>query len=211
VSLRLHLRLRAGNKILVNEKMIRHFAAVSSLLLLVVTLSGQTPAVPETSPGNWSAVVNGVRGRLIVTPVPDPRGAQFQLEFELQNMTNNAEPIDIWWGNWNDMLRFALEDESGAPVISGVEPGGNQMIIAPFWLKLIRQGSMRAIVSTAGFEYLQAPERLLLRPTVFQGWFLPLPRTSKLYLSAVFTPPKSREKTRSQWVGPLSLPRVALP
>jgi hypothetical protein len=181
-------------------------------MLVALALAAQD-RVAELPQDNWSAVSNGIRGRLIATPIPDPRGAQFRLELELQNVTNALQPIEIWWSNWNDMLKFGLQDETGASAGSEVQPGGNQQVLPPFWLQLLPQSSMRATVAGAAFEYIPAtrPDRLLLRPTVFQGWFLPLARTSRLYLHATLTPQKSRDSRRSQWVGPLALPRVALP
>jgi hypothetical protein len=191
---------------------LRYSLSIALLFLVVLTLVGQEPS-RQTSQENWSAEVEGLRGRLIATPLTEPRGPQFLLEIELQNTTNSAAPIEIWWGTWNGMLQFKLEEESGKPVISDVVPGGNNASIPPYWLKLPDHSSIRAVVAARGFEYMTpaTPDRLFLRPAVFQGWFLPVKRTSKLFLSAVFTPPKAPEPSRFQWVGPLTLPRVPLP
>jgi hypothetical protein len=158
----------------------------------------------------WSDVVSGLRGRLIATPVPDTRGPQVKIELELENVTNNPDPIAIWWTDWTPMLKLSLEDE--AFPLNGLQPGGNRPVLPGQWLILPRQSSLRMTVSKAAYEYVK-PQTVWFRPTVFQGWLLPESRTSKLYVSGTLTPEKSREKRANQWglSLPLRLPRVELP
>jgi len=59
-----------------------------SIVLLVALFT--TPALAD----DWSPVVHGLRGRLIVTATTDViHRPQWKLELELQNVTDLAEPI----------------------------------------------------------------------------------------------------------------------
>ena len=191
---------------------LRSALALCAILAFASTLQrGAQRAEPQSTESSWSPVIQGVRGRLFVVSEGDLRQPQGRVEIELQNVTNALTPIPIWWGNWNDMLKFGLEEGSGAPVVSDVSLGGNMQVPPPFWLELLPRSTTRATVTATLYQHLPSPERLLIRPTVFQGWILFPGRTWTPYLNATFTPPKSKEERQTQFTGPLRLPRVALP
>src|SRR4051812_23001173 len=78
-------------------------SANASATATTTTTSGEArpsaPAVADTAPA-WSPVVNGLRGRLIATPVKDPSGKpQVRLELVLDNVSDSAAPINLGWGN----------------------------------------------------------------------------------------------------------------
>jgi hypothetical protein len=169
----------------------------------------QTPAPQLTSPrddsDNWSPVVEGVRGRLIATSAQDAGRPQIRLDLELENVTDLGTPIEIWWTNWSAMLDLSLEDSTGT-VLPRLGLAGNEAGPPPFWLALLRHGSMRAMITKHAFEYV-SNDRLLLRPTTFQGWAL-ADRTSPLYLRGTLTPKPSPQPRDRAWRGPLAFPRV---
>jgi hypothetical protein len=162
--------------------------------------------LPGTGDG-WSAVVRGLRGRLVTTKASDSAGRpQLRLDLELENVTDSAAPIEIFWGDFGSMLRLELEDEAGT-VLPKDAVGGSFASGPPHWLAVPVSSAIRMTISKAAYEYVPGG-RVLLRPMTFQAWAVPATRTGKVFLRGTLTPPTS---TEGSWTGALDLPRVALP
>ena len=174
--------------------------------------SGAAPgpaSAAQADPG-WSVVVDGVRGRLVVTRAPEHAGKpQLHIDLELENVRDTAMPAEIRWGSFEDMVKFSLEDAAGR-ALPAIAPGGNSLAIPDYWQPLPIRAALRVPISRNAYEYVSAG-RTLFRPLVFQAWELTDPPPGPLYLRATFTPARSDEANRNVWTGPLELPRVALP
>ncbi len=157
----------------------------------------------------WSKVVQGVRGRLIATPVKRADGArQLRIDVELENVSDLASPLHIWWSDIESVVDFTLEDEAGS-VVPRMSPGGNHMSPLPHWFSLEGQSLVRFTVTRNAYEYVPGV-RTLLRPVSFQAW--EPPATGKLYLRATLDAKGAEDVSmRPIWRGPLALPRVLLP
>jgi hypothetical protein len=187
----------------------------SSATTSATTASAPAPIAPATvrphdTADGWSAVVQGVRGRLVATAAPGPAGKpQLRIEIELEDMSDGASPVEIWWAGLGSMLHLSLADEAGTALPqNGV--GGNDMSASPRWLKLTPHGTTRVTVSDAAYEYVPGG-RTMLRPVSLQAWDMPATRTHKLYLSAKLVPPPPTEPGHRAWSGALALPPVLLP
>jgi hypothetical protein len=166
---------------------------------------------PQDAGGAWSADVAGVRGRLLATPAQTTDGPrQLRLEVELENVSDVAAPIEIWWTDVEGAVTFSLEDEAGNAVPeTGI--GGNHLSPLGHWLRLESRSATRMVVTPAAYEYVR-PGVTLLRPVTFQAWDLSQPSTAKLYLRARLAPGAAEGSVpRRNWKGPLELPRVVLP
>ncbi len=173
---------------------------------VLACLAGTASAAPTA----WSPVVDGVHGRLIVTPILDAKQhPQLRVELELENTSDVANPIPISWGAYGAMLDFDLEDERGKVIDKAALPG-NELSFTPVALQLPVSSTLRVTISAAALEYVPGG-KTLLRPVVFQGWDLPA-KPTKLFLRAKFVPATpSTTSDRRAFKGPLELPRVALP
>ena len=175
-----------------------------SIVLLVALFT--TPALAD----DWSPVVHGLRGRLIVTATTDViHRPQWKLELELQNVTDLAEPISLSANLPSQMVELVLEDEAGKPIPRAAVPG-NEITPPPYVLNLPVASTLRMTLSSEAIAY--GTKIPLLRPFAFQAWWLPA-KHGKLYLSAKLRPAAGGRKIDSpnEWTGELALPRVALP
>jgi hypothetical protein len=157
---------------------------------------------------DWSPTVDGLRGRLVVTPASDAgHRAQLRIELELENTSDRADPLAFVAGNPSQVIELTLEDEAGKRIErAGV--GGNELTIPAYTLQLPVASTLRMTLSPAAYEY--APRGVMLRPFSFQAWDLPA-KHGKLYLRAKFKPLAGKLDSRHAWKGELALPRVALP
>ena len=165
------------------------------------------PVLPE---GEWSAVVDGIRGRLITTPRTEEGRPQVQIHLELENVSDLGNPIEIRWTDVRSHLQLSLEYDNRVAAAGYIEPGGNHMTPSPFWLQLPSESSMRFTISSGAYDYL-SDGRVWLRPLPFRAWIMTENRGRKLYLRGKLIPNQSTEDGHSPWKGPLDLPRVALP
>jgi hypothetical protein len=175
---------------------------------VMACLAGTAAAAP--APSSWSPIVDGIHGRLIVTPILDAKQhPQLRIELELENTSDVANPIPISWGAYGQMLQLVLEDEHGK-VIPQNGIGGNELSFAPVALQLPVASTLRVTISTAALEYVPGGTTML-RPVSLQAWNLPA-KPTKLFLRAKFVPAMpSATSDRRAFKGPLELPRVALP
>lgn len=186
-------------------------AAALVVLAFVVPRAAQSPSSgARGSEGSWSETVDGLRGRLILTAFLDGRNQQMRIDLEIENVRDTLGPIEIPWRDPpSSIVQFALEDQAGAPVVSDIIPAGNERSSMPYVLTLPMSSATRITLSPGAYQY-SSPT--LFRPFTFVGWRMS-PAPAPLYLSAKLTPkrPDTADNVRRLWLGPLVLPRVALP
>jgi hypothetical protein len=186
----------------------------AAALLLVALVSGTATSNSQpTSTDQWSPAVDGIRARLIAVPTENGGRPQLRLELELENVSDSGNPIEIWWTGLSSMLDLALEDETGK-ALPRISAGGNELTPLPFWLPILHQSSLRVVVAAKAYEY-RDPDRVFLRPMVFQEWALaPSASPSRLFIRGTLTPkdaPERSERRNQAWRGPLKLPRAEIP
>jgi hypothetical protein len=159
--------------------------------------------------GDWSAPVEGLRGRLIVATVEDAGGPLMRLELELENVRDVSSPIAIWWDRWSAQLDLSVEDGAGTPLPRSV-PAGNEIWPPPYWLHIPSRSSLRMVIANGAYEY--PSDRVWFRPIAVMAWELPR-NGSTVYVRGTLVPrdPAEPHPLYRAWRGPLSLPRVALP
>jgi hypothetical protein len=169
------------------------------------------PATPTAPDGaGWSPGSHGLRGRLVVTQMPgEPGQPQIRLDLELENVSDSAMPIEIWWESFADMLELTLEDEAGVALPREMI-GGNYLSPPPHWLAIPHGAAIRLRISRNVYEYVR-PGRTLIRPFSLQAWVSPAAPAGTLYLRGTLTAKATGETGHRAWTGPLALPRVALP
>jgi hypothetical protein len=156
----------------------------------------------------WSPVVDGLRGRLVVTATVDAaKRPQLAIALELDNASDSAAPITLAAGAPSQMVKLVLEDEAGKAIAHGAI-AGNELIGPPYVLALPVHSTLRTTLSPAAYEYVPSG-RTMLRPFALVAWDVPA-KHGKLYLRATFAPVASKD-VRGKWNGSLALPRVALP
>jgi hypothetical protein len=187
-------------------------AAACVLLAIVVRRAAQAPGPPpRVIEGRWSAIVNGLRGRLLLTADDEGTRPQLRIELELENVRDTLRPIEIPWREPpSSIVQFSLEDQAGAPVVSDIIPGGNEFSTMPYVLTLPMSSATPH--DTVAWRIRIPKDAILFRPFTFVGWRMTA-APAPLYLSAKLAPkrPDTADQTRRLWVGPLVLPRVALP
>ena len=153
--------------------------------------------------------MQGLRGRLIAIPAKVADGGrQLRIEIELENVSDVADPMEIWWTDVQSVVTFSLEDEAGR-VLPELSLGGNHISPLGHWLRLEPHSLTR--MTPAAYEYVR-PGETLLRPVAFQGWDLSQAPPGELYLRVKLAPGAAEGPIpRRNWKGPLELPRVALP
>jgi hypothetical protein len=171
-------------------------------LCLAALLAASVPAAADPKPppraDAWSPAVEGLRGRLVLTPTQDTtHRPQLQIALELENTSDSAAPLAISAGSPSQMLKLTLEDEAGKEVAHDAV-GGNELTL------------LRMTLSPAAYEYVPSGVTLL-RPFALVAWDMPAKRAGKLYLRATLAPVAPKDAGPRAWKGPLELPRVALP
>jgi hypothetical protein len=163
-----------------------------------------------TVEGAWSPVVDGLRGRLVLTGASDSlKRAKLQISLDLENVRNDSTSIGIWLlhGLNNRVVPLTLVDESGQEVPRLV-PAGSETN-GPL-LRWIPARETVRIAFWGGYEYVTARSRILLRPSTFVAWDITSLR-NQLYLRGAVTPYVSPDSSQRGWAGTLQLPLVALP
>lgn len=160
---------------------------------------------------DWSAPVDGVRGRLIVTPSD---AGQFKLELELQNVGAGAGPKEIWWDSTTSNLNLLLVDETGKQLtrVRPVSIPSTGMRGGPFWLPLLRQSSVRVTVANNPYGK-DADGRTWLFLLLSHEWTIAKGPggPTRLFIDGIFRPDKEPEARYQMWRGSLNLPRVEIP
>jgi hypothetical protein len=168
---------------------------------------------PSATEGQWSSVVDGLRGRLIATAQTLEGKPQVQIDVELENVSDGS--IAIQWWDAESALSYSLEADDGPATADEIFPGGSHWIPNKSSLLFVpSRTSMRMTAVTQAYEYL-ANGGVLLRPETFHAWIIPKTPTQKLFLRGRFqtggVTGSESEQALTGWKGPLELPRVALP
>jgi hypothetical protein len=173
--------------------------------------SSPAPIEPVVDDG-WSPTVDGLRGRLIATKTKDANGrAELKLDLELDNVSSSKKPVEIWWGDFNEMLHFALDDQTGKE-LPGDAAGGNYLSGPPHWLTVASGKPVRLTISETSYEYVPSGVTLF-RPLTFQSWEVSKNAASKMFARASLTPskipiPPADAAGHHGFSGSLDLPRI---
>jgi hypothetical protein len=196
-----------------------------SLCCSVAALSvcfGETPpgdtsvGITETA-GNWSGIVDQVRGRLIATTTQDSHGAtEVRVYVELQNL--DAQPFfgkKISFDR-DTSLEWKMTDASGKMVPAWKEgvPWQFEYMSSTFSITVLGDSTLRFPVCTADYCLLEDSHALLF----FQGpmntppWHIASKGPVQYFLGANFRGlEKGEVPTQYIWSGPISLPPMRLP
>src|SRR5436305_602721 len=121
---------------------------IAAALFAAVVLICSPVARGET--GQWSAAVNGLRGRLTTKEdKPFESTRMIAVYLELENVSDIGNPLELYFDPTNSVVSKVI-DESGKPL---AEPPTAADIISgpPYWLALPWDGSMRFRVSISGY------------------------------------------------------------
>lgn len=180
----------------------------------VVSVDAATDARPvapsQRTDGGWSAVVDGLRGRLSVGD--EGKGPmQKTVDLELESAVG-SDPIEVLWGDAGSFVGFSLENAAGTVMVGQVSVAGYPVQF-PYGMVLPGGATVRLPITRSAIEY---PEDggAFFRPTMPQRWPLDGGVTDGLYLRAKLVASAEKRKARPgtrAWAGPeLALPRVAL-
>ena len=174
--------------------------------LVIATTSAASAAPIE---GAWSAPVDGVRARLVVTPFVDAsKHAQLAIAIELDNASDRGMPITIAAGAPSQMIDLALADENGKPIKQSAV-GGNEITPPPFLLALPVRSTLKWVIAENAYEYVPSGI-VMLRPFSLTAWNVPA-KHGAFVMTATLHPVSSKAVTGS-WAGKtIDVPGVKLP
>jgi len=165
--------------------------------------------------GDWSEVVNGLRGRLLVYDDQGSSAANHaRVYLELQHVFQGAWaiPLEIYYDiGVRDDLHLEVRDRLDKPIplapiaIRGFVPN-------PCWVTLPCDSivRLRADLYTLGPQ--SKPDGLeILAP--HGGWIIQPNATNDIFLCGSFTPPKDHPSCLNYhvWQGTLNFPKVKIP
>jgi len=157
--------------------------------------------------GTWSAPVDGLRGRLLVTPGDTFNGTRMLVVYlELENVSNVANPLEIYFDEYRT-LESKVVDGEGKPL---KQPPVAASILSPgpYWLTIPVDGLLRFRVSVSGYGIYKDSGTDL--PMSSGNWVIPRGDKKEYFLEATFKADPDKAKPRA-WQGTLSLPRVPIP
>jgi hypothetical protein len=163
-----------------------------------------------TVEGAWSPVVDGLRGRLVLTGGSDSlKRARLQVMLDLENVRNDNTPISLWLmrGLNERVVSLTLVGESGQEMPK-FRPAGSEGN-GPLLLSIPARDTIRRSF-WGGYTYAMDPPRIWLRPAHFVAWDI-TSVTQQLYLRGAVTPIVPADTSQRGWTGTLQLPLVALP
>ena len=164
---------------------------------LLLSLHGAEP--------EWSASVNGVRGRLALERQKDSPFLKVFIEF--QNTSDIAGIKEIRFSP--DRLHTEVTDGSGIPLKT---PIGAYDGTSPTWdsLGLPFEGVLRFRISFPGMGYRPETDRTIIDLGPDTGWVIP--DGSTYFLSGTLTIPKQEgDHPHSDWNGTLTFPKIPIP
>lgn len=173
--------------------------------------SHDAPAPASTNAG-WSPTVQGLRGRLVLTKAGNAAKPQVRIDLEIENVSDSATPIELWWADPSTIIDLSLVDARGT-VLPKLALPGSYATPPPAWLSVPVNSATRFTLSKGAYEYVPGG-RVMLRPTTFQGWTMNLDQAGHLLLRGKLTPPNPSAQDgtgRRPWIGTLDLPAVPLP
>jgi len=188
--------------------------------------SVQLPADTSTQPslnalgkaGEWSDVVDGLRGRLVIEgPSHLEAEDDFGIYLEIQNVSNPAKSKNVSF-SVDYSIGWQLSDETGKPAemlpLTILAP-----IDAPVWITIPGNSTKRWFVSGGLYATQDGEQRLGMR---YLLWKISSAKSTRYYLGARFhngvmehlispKPPIDPGPRANLWKGELVLPRVSVP
>lgn len=164
--------------------------------------------------GAWSDVVDGLRGRLIVTQEKEENGVQRPKVFlELQNVANVLNSIQINAFDPRTSLQCRVVDGVGKPMKS-VPIGIREMTVPAFSLSIPFESSLRLNVNRhfpGGWFFMQAPTGERIEIILGGGvWVIEKEDHAHYLLEGTFQIEKSKPTTSLNWSGTLKVPGVEI-
>ena len=185
-----------------------HSLGLFIILTCRLALAGST--IEPASVGEWSAVANGVRGRLLFGEGEKVAGTRMGvLYLELQNVSV-GDTMYVYYDASKSPFRCQLVDSAGKTNSSqGAIYDG--WIPKACWLALPHDSAVRFRVTLGGFGVPQNGG-LFVAGCIPDCWAIPPTATNDYFLSGRLVVATPNGETRPRvWEGTLSLPRVRLP
>jgi hypothetical protein len=164
--------------------------------------------IGQTTSDEWSAVKDGVQGRLIFSEEPAFNGTRMLgIDLELRNVSDVGNPIEIYYDPIN-AFRCELLDAKNNPV---AQPPlvADIMTPNPYWISLPYQGSIRFRVSVNGYGVAKDSGRMIQMSC--GAWLLKPGDQAPYAFHATLSADPAREPRPHAWKGPLELPLTAVP
>jgi hypothetical protein len=206
--------MRVGLRLL--PGLLRLSATIAGLIASLTSCAAADPSDPNVATlelsGQWSDVVDHLRGRLVAEPFLDPQGrSSVRIYLELQNLSfQPATGLRLTINKWGD-LNWTLVDGHGnaLPVYDGPPPYFLDFPTFSYAIILPPDSRLRFFVASGTYDTV-APSSVRVFYVIGPGrpWLLAHDRSAKYSLGAVF---KVNESSAGLWSGQLTLPRFALP
>ena len=136
----------------------------AALALLAATALGAA----ESPQAQWSEIVDGLRGRLVIEYGPDLEGAEIALVYlELQNVSDSAGIKDLWFDETHQ-FKWQLQDEKGKQVPRTYPPASIFTDLG-HWMILPFDSTLRFRVSVSGYGIIPNGGVALQLPSGFFG------------------------------------------
>ena len=178
-------------------------ACIFAALLTLVCSANIRAAYTRT--GDWSASVNGLRGRLSVSEDKPFNGTKMLAVYlELQNVSDVGNPIELYFDPIRTVVSRVIDD-AGKDL---AQPPNAASITSPppFWLSIPWDGSLRFHASVYGYGvYKDSGTQVSMANG---SWLIKPGDKSKYFLQAsLISKPTAGDKRRA-WTGELMLPKV---
>jgi hypothetical protein len=185
---------------------------IFSVLLFLTNLRAENT---NESVGAWSEVVNGLRGRLIVTQEKEENGVQRPKVFlELQNIDDVLNPIQVNAFDPQTSFQCRILDSAGKSVASA-PIGIREMILPALTLVIPFESSLRLNVNRhrpGGWFFAQVPSKERIEIVLGDGvWVIEKASRADYLLEGTFHIEKSKPTTSRNWSGTLKIPGVKIP
>jgi hypothetical protein len=185
----------------------RYLGVLIVTLAAVVSIAAQRTDDRKFETGEWSAVVGGLRGRLLAAPGGEFIGTRMvDVYLELQNVSDVGNPMEIYFNSY-DSIKSVAVDSAGKDV---KQPANAASITSPgpYWLSVPWDGTLRFRVSVSGYGvYKNSGTQVQMDSG---NWLIALSDKAKYYLEAKFSSLPAPDKRRA-WEGTLILPKVLIP
>lgn len=160
--------------------------------------------------GAWSAAVEGMQGRLVVSPGTLCKRTRLpNVYLELRNVSDVGSPKDAYYGS-GEGLTLEVVDAQGKsiPRSSSIS---DEVTPLPFRVVLPFDSALRFRVSLSGYGIPQEAGLFLEIGGIHGPVFLPQGTPKAYFLRGTFTAAAGRKSgSQDQWRGTLILPGVAL-
>jgi hypothetical protein len=173
------------------------FAATSAII-----------AAQDIKTGDWSAPVDGLRGRLLVNEDKSFHGTRMVAVYlELQNVSDIGNPMELYFDSVHSVTSRVI-DGKGKELAQ--PPTAADVVYVPgFWLSIPWDGNLRFRVSVSGYGVY---ENSGTNVQMMSGnWLIKPEDKQKYFIKGTFVSrPASNDKRRA-WTGDLKLPEVLIP